>query len=80
MTGTLAAMASATGNATTFDQAAFSTYDAALGVGKDAWQVGLYGQNLTDTRANLYENNSQAINAITVNRPRTAGVRFSYRF
>jgi outer membrane receptor protein involved in Fe transport len=71
---------SATGNATTFDQPGFSTYDASLGVGKDAWQVGLYGQNLSDTRANLYENNSQAINAITVNRPRTAGVRFSYKF
>jgi outer membrane receptor protein involved in Fe transport len=71
---------SATGNATTFDQPSFSTYDAALGAGKDAWQAQLYGQNLTDTRANLYENNSQAINAITVNRPRTAGVRFSYRF
>ncbi len=71
---------SATGNATTFDQPGFSTYDGALGVGKDAWQVGLYGQNLTDARANLYENNSQAINAITVNRPRTAGVRFSYKF
>jgi iron complex outermembrane recepter protein len=71
---------SATGNTTTFDQPGFSTYDAALGVGKDAWQAGLYGQNLTDTRANLYENNSQAINAITVNRPRTAGVRFTYKF
>jgi hypothetical protein len=71
---------SATGNATTFDQPSFTTYDASIGVGKDAWQAQLYGQNLTDTRANLYENNSQAINAITVNRPRTAGVRFSYRF
>jgi iron complex outermembrane recepter protein len=71
---------SATGNATTFDQPGFSTYDAAVGVGKDAWQAGFYGQNLTNTRANLYENNAQAINAITVNRPRTAGVRFSYKF
>jgi hypothetical protein len=71
---------SATGNATTFDQEAFSTYDASTGVGKEAWEAHLYVQNLTDTRANLYENNSQAIDAITVNRPRTAGVRFSYRF
>jgi hypothetical protein len=71
---------SATGNATSFDQPSFSTYDAALGVGKDAWVAQLYGQNLSDTRADLYENNSQAINAITVSRPRTAGVRFSYKF
>jgi outer membrane receptor protein involved in Fe transport len=71
---------SATGNATTFDQPGFSTYDAALGIGKDAWLVQFVGQNLTDTQANLYENNSQAVNAIIVNRPRTAGVRFSYKF
>jgi outer membrane receptor protein involved in Fe transport len=71
---------SATGNATTFDQAGFSTYDASFGLGKDAWLAQLYGQNLTDTRANLYENNSQAITAITPNRPRTVGVRFSYKY
>jgi len=33
-----------------------TTYDAALGVGKDAWVVQLYGENLTDTRAQLYAN------------------------
>jgi iron complex outermembrane recepter protein len=71
---------SATGNATTFDQPGFSTYDASVGVSKDAWQVSLVGSNLTDTRANLYENDSQFINAITVNRPRTAGLRFGYKF
>ncbi len=71
---------SATGNATTFDQAGFTTYDASLGVGKDAWLVQIVGQNLADTRANLYENNSQAITAIIPNRPRTVGLRFSYRF
>jgi iron complex outermembrane receptor protein len=71
---------SATGNATTFDQPGFSTYDASLGVSKDSWMVSLVGSNLTDTRANLYENDSQFINAITVNRPRTAGLRFGYKF
>lgn len=71
---------SATGNATTFDQAGFPTYDASLGVAKDPWAGHLYIDNLTDTRANLYENSSQFVNAITVNRPRTGGVRFSDKF
>lgn len=71
---------SATGNATTFDQPGFSTYDASLGVSKDAWTVTAYGQNLTDTRADLYENDSQFVDARTVNRPRTVGLRFGYKF
>jgi len=33
-----------------FDQPAFTTYDGALGVSKDAWNVQVFGQNLTDTR------------------------------
>ncbi len=71
---------SATGNIQTYDQAGFSTYDASLGVGKDAWLTQIYGQNLTDTRANLFENGNQFVTAETINRPRTAGLKFSYKF
>jgi outer membrane receptor protein involved in Fe transport len=71
---------SATGNIAAFDQSGFSTYDASLGVGKDAWMSQLYIQNLTDTRANLFENGNQFVTAETINRPRTAGVKFSYKF
>jgi iron complex outermembrane receptor protein len=71
---------SATGNITTYDQPGFSTYDASLGVGKDAWLAQLYGQNLTDTRADLFENGNQFVTAETINRPRTAGLKFSYKF
>src|SRR5438309_1817750 len=42
------------GNSTVYDLPAFTTYDAALGVTKDAWLVQLYAENLTDTRAQLY--------------------------
>ncbi len=59
---------------------AFSTVDAALGFSKDTWRVQLYGENLTDTRAQLYANYSQTYKGITVNRPRTTGLRFSYSF
>jgi iron complex outermembrane recepter protein len=71
---------SATGNIQTYVEAPFSTYDASIGVAKDAWNAQFYGQNLTDTRANLYENGNQFINAITVNRPRTMGVKIGYKF
>jgi iron complex outermembrane receptor protein len=42
--------------------------------------VQLYGQNLTDTRAQLFANYAQFYKAVTVNRPRTIGLRFNYRF
>ena len=63
-----------------YDEPGFSTYDAAIGVAKDAWLVSAYGENITDTRADLYENPNQFVDAKTVNRPRTAGVRFTYKF
>jgi outer membrane receptor protein involved in Fe transport len=68
------------GNSTAYDLPAFTTYDAALGVRKDTWLVQVYGENLTDTRAQLYANYTQWYKAITVSRPRTIGLRFSYRF
>src|SRR5437660_7850461 len=63
-----------------YDLPAFTTYDAALGVGKNAWLVQVYAENLTDTRAELYGNYAQWYQAITVSRPRTIGLRFSYKF
>jgi iron complex outermembrane receptor protein len=71
---------SATGNIQTYDQAGFTTYDTSLGVEKNAWTAQLYMQNLTDTRANLFENGNQFVTAETINRPRTGGIRFSYKF
>jgi iron complex outermembrane recepter protein len=68
------------GNPTAYDLPAFTTLDGALGAEKDRWLVQLYGENLTDTRAQLFANYSQYYKAITVNRPRTVGVRFSYTF
>jgi iron complex outermembrane recepter protein len=68
------------GNSTAYDLPPFTTYDGALGVVKDSWLVQVYGENLTDTRAQLYANYSQWYKAITVNRPRTIGLRFSYKF
>ena len=71
---------SATGNIQTYEQAGFTTYDASLGTSKDAWTAQLYMQNITNTRANLFENGNQFITAETINRPRTGGIRFGYKF
>ena len=60
------------------DQAAYSTYDASLGVGKDAWTAELFAANFTDTRAQLFIDVTQNSPLITTNRPRTIGVRVSY--
>jgi len=67
-------------HSTAYDLPPFTTYDGAVGVGKDAWLVQVYGENLTDTRAQLFANYAQFYKAITVNRPRTIGLRFSYKF
>jgi iron complex outermembrane recepter protein len=68
------------GNSYAYDLAAFTSYDGSLGVSKEAWMVDLYGQNLTDTRAQLFANYQLSYKAVTVSRPRTIGLHFSYRF
>ena len=68
------------GNSIAYNLPAFTTYDGAVGVGKDAWLVQAYGENLTDTRAQLYANYTEWYKAVTVSRPRTIGFRFSYNF
>jgi outer membrane receptor protein involved in Fe transport len=68
------------GNSIAYELPAFTTYDAALGIAKDAWVVSVYGENLSDERAQLYANYRQWYKAVTTNRPRTFGLRFSYRF
>jgi iron complex outermembrane receptor protein len=68
------------GKSIAYDLPAFTTYDGALGFGKNAWLVQVYGENLTDSRAELYANHTEFYKAITVSRPRTIGLRFSYKF
>ncbi len=63
-----------------YNQGSWTEYDASAGFGKDAWNVNIYGQNLTDSRSDLYENPNQFIDAKTTSRPRTLGIRISYKF
>ncbi len=68
------------GNPINYELAPFTEYDAAVGFSKSDWTVQLYGQNLTDKRAEVYANSRQWYKAVTVDRPRTLGLRFSYKF
>jgi iron complex outermembrane receptor protein len=63
-----------------YNLSGYSTYDAALGVTRAAWEVEAFVQNLTDTRAEIFISSTSAVKLTTTNRPRTAGLRFSYKF
>jgi outer membrane receptor protein involved in Fe transport len=71
---------SATGNIVVYDQPSYTIYDASLGIAKGKWNVQAYAQNLTDTRADLFSNDNQFVQAETVNRPRTMGLRLGIKF
>jgi iron complex outermembrane recepter protein len=70
----------AQGRPIAYNLPAFTTYDAALGAGTAAWWAQLYGENISDTRAQLFANYSEGYKAVTVNRPRTVGLRMTYNF
>ncbi len=67
------------GASVAFYNPAFSTYDASAGVVKDTWSVSLYGENLGNERATLFSSYADYVKADTINRPRTLGLRFSYK-
>jgi iron complex outermembrane recepter protein len=68
------------GNSIAYDNPAFTTVDGSVGIAKDAWALQLYGQNLSDKLTEQYANYRQWYKSVTVGRPRTLGLRFSYKF
>jgi iron complex outermembrane recepter protein len=62
-----------------YEQSPYTTYDASAGIGRGNWTVEAFGQNLTDTRAQLYTNSNDFVLLTTVSRPRILGVHVSYR-
>jgi outer membrane receptor protein involved in Fe transport len=58
----------------------YSTFDAATGVAKDAWNVQFFVQNLANKNASTFTNSYQFIVTETVIRPRIAGVKVGYKF
>jgi iron complex outermembrane recepter protein len=73
-----------TGGVTTsklrFENPAYSTYAASLGVSKDAWYLNVYGENLANSNASTFVSTDQFIVAQTPLRPRVIGAAFGYKF
>ena len=63
-----------------FENPAYTTYDASVGVSKDAWYVNLFGENLSNSNASVFVSTDQFIVAETPLRPRVLGVQFGYKF
>ena len=68
------------GNPSNYNLAAYTSYDASAGISKGPWRVGVFCQNLTDTRAQIDKNFNQWVLLTTVSRPRTVGFNISYGF
>jgi iron complex outermembrane receptor protein len=73
-------MITATGYVPAFDIPPYTSYDAATGVGKDAWTVQIFGQNITNVNSALDTNQTQFILAEFPQRPRVLGLKFTYKF
>ncbi len=63
-----------------FEDPAYTTYDASIGISKGAWSVDAYGENLSNSNAVVFTSTDNFIVAQTPIRPRVLGVRFGYRF
>ena len=63
-----------------FENPAYTTYNAALGVAKDAWRFTLSCENLSDSNASTFISSQQFITAQTPLRPRVITGTFGYSF
>jgi iron complex outermembrane receptor protein len=63
-----------------FENPAYSTVDAAIGVSKGDWHVDLHGDNLTNSNASTFTSTDQFIIEQTPLRPRVIELSAGYRF
>jgi len=63
-----------------YEQPAYSTFDASLGVARGNWTAQLYGINLTDSNASVFTSSDQFIKSEVPLRPRVLGLKFGYKF
>ena len=62
-----------------FKQPSYHTFEAAVGMSKDNWSLELYGDNLGDARPQLFTSANDGETRVTTTRPRTFGMRVSYK-
>ncbi|WP_338466407.1 TonB-dependent receptor [Novosphingobium sp. ZN18A2] len=60
--------------------AGYTTFNLSVGIDKDQWSLELYGQNLTDKRAEVAGTFVNDRPRITINRPLTVGLRASFKY
>ncbi|WP_137679932.1 TonB-dependent receptor [Aurantiacibacter suaedae] len=58
----------------------YTTFDLAAGVTNDTWAFEVFGENLSDERAQIAGNFNFDVARVTVNRPLTVGIRVSYDY
>ena len=63
-----------------FENPAYSTLDAGIGVSKGDWHVDLHGDNLTNSNASTFTSTDQFIIEQTPLRPRVIEISFGYNF
>jgi hypothetical protein len=63
-----------------YEQPAYTTYDASLGVTKDTWTAELFGTNLSNSNASVFTSSAQFIKSEVPLRPRVVGVKIAYKF
>ncbi len=63
-----------------FENPAYTTYDASVGVAKDAWTLTVFGENLSNSNKSVFVSTDQFIVAETPLRPRILGVSVGYKF
>jgi iron complex outermembrane receptor protein len=63
-----------------FENPAYTTFDASVGVAKDAWSVNVFGENISNSNASTFVSTDQFIVAQTPLRPRVIGMQFGYKF
>ncbi len=63
-----------------FEDPAYTTYDASVGIAKDAWTFSVFGENLSNSNAAVFTSTDQFIVAQTPLRPRVIGATFGYKF
>jgi outer membrane receptor protein involved in Fe transport len=63
-----------------FENPAYSTFDASVGVSKDAWYFNVFGENLANSNKSVFVSTDQFIVAQTPLRPRVIGGEIGYKF
>ena len=59
---------------------AYNTYDMSLGVSKAAWDLTLYGTNITNVQTSTFTSSGQDVKAEIPLRPRVFGVKIGLKF